>query len=131
MDKSNQKDFNGWMKLKEKIHYSGSTFSIREGEIWWCAIGENVGNEICGKGLEFSRPVVIVRKLSRENFIGVPLTSKRHVGSWYVEFTFKDKKQYAVVAQVENISTNRLYDKIGELPEEDLKTIQDGLKKLF
>ena len=131
MDKSNQKDFNGWMKLKKKIHYSGSTFSIREGEIWWCAIGENVGNEICGKGLEFSRPVVIVRKLSRENFIGVPLTSKRHVGSWYVEFTFKDKKQYAVVAQVENISTNRLYDKIGELPEEDLKTIQDGLKKLF
>ena len=77
MDRNGKKDFKGWMKLKEKIHKKGSFRTFREGEIWWCKVGENVGSEICGKGKDFLRPVVVVNKLSKYNFIGVPLTSKK------------------------------------------------------
>lgn len=131
MNKNGKKDFKGWMKIKEKIHFKKSIRTIREGEIWWCRLGENVGVEICGKGEDFLRPVVIVNKLSQYNFIGVPLTSKKHTGSWYVNFVFKDKNQYAVVAQVENISVYRLHHKMGELPESDLDEVLVGLCKLF
>lgn len=131
MDKFGNKDFNGWIKIKEKIDYRKSTRTINEGEMWWCRIGENVGNEICGKGKDFLRPVVIVRKLTKVNFIGVPLTSKQHIGSWYVNFEFNYKKQCAVVAQVENISAYRLHYKIGELPESDLDKVIDGLYNLL
>lgn len=104
---------------------------MREGEIWWSAIGENVGSEICGKGKTFARPVLIVRKLGKFNFIGVPLTSKYHTGTWYVQFDFKSKLQIAVVAQVENISVFRLYSKIGRVPDSDMNLVREGLANLI
>lgn len=126
-----QKDFDGWIQIKKLIHFKGVPRTIKEGEIWWCKIGENVGKEICGKGKDFLRPVLIVHKLSKFNFIGVPLTSKEHRGSWYVKFKFRNKDEYAVVAQVENISVYRLHYKMGEAPQSDLEAVLGGLCQLF
>ncbi len=131
MNKNSKKNFKGWMEIKEKIHFQKSLRTIKEGEIWWCKIGENVGSEICGKGEDFLRPVLIVNKLSRFNFVGVPLTSKKHIGNWYVKFMFRKKNEYAVVAQVENISVYRLHYKMGEVPESDLEKVLAGLRNLF
>ena len=128
MDK---KDFDGWIKLKAKIHYSGVLHSIKDGDIWWCAIGENVGSEINGKSETFARPVLIIKKLTKYNFIGVPLTTKKHEGSWYVYFGFKDAEQIAVVAQVRNISSFRLYKKMGTKPESDLELVRKSLCSLI
>ncbi|MBQ6375457.1 type II toxin-antitoxin system PemK/MazF family toxin [Candidatus Saccharibacteria bacterium] len=127
MDKLGRKDFKGWIKVKEKTHYGKSQRSFKTGDIWWCKIGENVGSEICGKGKDFLRPVLVIKKLSKENFIGVPLTSKRHVGTWYVPFVFKDITEYAVISQIENISAYRLTYKMGMVPNLDLRAIIDGL----
>lgn len=131
MDENDKKDFRGWIRVKEKAHYKRSLRSIREGEIWWCKIGENVGSEICGKGKDFLRPVLIINKLSKYNFIGVPLTSQKHKGSWYVPFIFRGKKEYAVVAQVENISVYRLHYRMGQVWKDDLKKVINGLIKLL
>jgi len=131
MNRLGKKDFNGWIKIKKKLHWEGLLRSFNEGEIWWCRIGENVGSEICGKGKDFLRPVLIIHKLSKYNFIGVPLTSSRHTGSWYIEFIFKGKEEYAVIAQIENISVKRLHYKMGEVPEPDLDMIIDGINILL
>ena len=131
MDKQGNKDFNGWIKIKEHIHFKKSLRTTNEGEVWWCRIGENVGSEICGKGKDFLRPVLIVYKLSKYNFIGVPLTSQKHDGNWYIEFIFQGKNEYAIVAQVENISTYRLHHKMGEVPKSDLNKVLTGLCDLF
>lgn len=127
MDKIGRKDFDGWIRIKKKLHTDGKLRIIKNGEVWWCAVGENVGSEICGKGETFARPVLVLRKLNRLSFIGIPLTSKKHKGSWYVSFRFKCKPQIAVVAQVENISVYRLYSKIGEVPNSDLELVREGL----
>lgn len=126
-----QKDFYGWIKLKEKLHYGAHVCAIKNGDIWWCGLGENAGTEINGKTKTFARPILVLRKLSRYNFIGVPLTSKEHTGSWYVDFDFQGRKQIAVVAQVRNISVSRLYNKIGTLPEPDLESIRAQLVDLI
>ena len=131
MNKTGKKDFDGWIELKKQIHYRGSFRTIKEGEIWWCKIGENVGREICGKGKDFLRPVLIVYKLSKHDFIGIPLTSQKHVGSWYVEFIFKNKIEYAVLVQLENISVHRLHYKMGEVPSSDLDTVLSRLCQLL
>ncbi|MBQ3348654.1 type II toxin-antitoxin system PemK/MazF family toxin [Candidatus Saccharibacteria bacterium] len=130
MNKNGKKDFNGWIKLKRQLHYDGKLRAIKDGDIWWCAVGENVGAEICGKGKTFARPVLVIRKLSKYNFIGVPLTSKKHKGSWYVEFVFCKVNQTAVVSQAENISVYRLYNKVGIVPESDLQLVRDSLCSL-
>ena len=131
MDKHGTKNFAGWIKIKEQIHYRIVVRSIADGDIWWCKLGENVGNEICGKGKDFLRPVLIVRKLSKTNFIGVPLTSQKHSGNWYVKFVFRNRNEYAVVAQIENISINRLHYKMGEATIGDLNKVINGVHRLI
>lgn len=131
MSKTATKDFSRWMKLKAKLHYEAHICAIKNGDIWWCGFGENVGAEINGKTSTFARPVLVLRKLSQYNFIGVPLTSKEHKGSWYVDFSFKDKKEIAFIAQVRNISVSRLYNKMGAIPESDLDDIRSRLSNLI
>ena len=125
------KDFDGWIKVKENVHYYGRIPNIKEGEIWWCAVGENVGIEINGKSNAFSRPVLVMKKLSRFGFLGVPLTSQFHAGNWYVEFIFKSKKQFASLAQIRVFSVSRLYKKIGTAPDSDLQLVKKGFRKLY
>lgn len=131
MDEFGNKDFSGWIKIKKKLHFRKGLRSFSRGEIRWCNVGENVGSEICGKGKDFLRPVLIINKLSKYNFIGVPLSSQKHQGSWYIDFTFQGKEEYAVVAQVENISAKRLHHKMGEASSSDLSKVIDGLLRLL
>ncbi len=125
------KDFNNWMKLKADLHYTGIFRNIKEGDVWWCSMGENVGIEINGKQKLFLRPVLVLKKLSKHGFLGVPLTSQFHEGLWYVAFEFKNKKQYAALAQIRTLSVYRLCRKMGVVPDSDLKMVRDGFKKLY
>ena len=128
---NDNKNFRGWIKLKAKLHFSHHICAIKEGDVWWCAVGENVGTEINGKSDTFARPVLVLRKLSSLNFIGVPLTSKNHDGSWYVSFIFKNKNQTAVLSQIRNFSVSRLYNKMGVVPRTDLDLVKKGLFDLI
>lgn len=59
------KKFLEWIGIKEKIHNTSRGPRLyKEGDIWWCAVGENIGIEINGKGKMFSRPVLVYKKLS-------------------------------------------------------------------
>lgn len=126
-----RKRFPEWIKVKAKLHKVGRTPHIKEGEIWWCAVGENVGVEINGKGVNFARPVLVFKKLNRYYFYGIPLTTKEHYGVWYASFIFKGRTEYACLAQSKSISSSRLYSKLGEVPESDLKKVAQGLHNLY
>lgn len=124
MNKFGKKDFSWWIVLKEKLHKTRRRpRTVSEGDIWWCAVGENVGVEINGKGHLFARPVLVLTKFGKYSFMGIPLTSQSHTGSWYVPFEFKNKQEIAVLAQVETISVSRLYRKMGTVPESDLQAV--------
>lgn len=125
------KDFYGWIRLKAKLHFMRRLRNISDGDVWWCAMGENIGTEINGKSKTFARPILVVRKLSRFNFIGVPLTSQAHSGSWYVSFVFRGIREVAVVSQVRNISVFRLYNKMGTVSDNDLELIREKLCRLI
>lgn len=101
-----EKHFEEWMELKEELHFGESGPKINDGDIWWCALGENVGVEINGKSSRFSRPVLIMKRLSGLGFMGIPLTSQRKTGSWYTEFKFLDKKQFAALCQARVLSVS-------------------------
>lgn len=126
------KNFLKWIGVKQKIHQTGSrpTF-FKEGDIWWCAVGENVGVEINGKGETFSRPVFVYKKLSREGFVGIPLSTKNKEGSWYIQFTFREKVVCANLAQVKVFSASRMLDKMGALDEGDIEKIKSGFLRLY
>ena len=81
-----EKHFWEWIEVKEDLHFNARVPRISEGEVWWCSFGENVGIEINGKSSTFTRPVLIMKKLSSLGFMGIPLTSQKKSGSWYIGF---------------------------------------------
>lgn len=126
-----EKDFDGWIRLKKKLHNIGKTRPIHEGDVWWYAAGENIRSEINGKSKRFSRPILIIRKFGRQSFWGVPLTSQNHDGDWYVKFDFRNKVEFAAIIQLRNVDVARLYDKIGQVPVSDLNRVKYGILKLL
>jgi mRNA interferase MazF len=52
--------FNIWNKTKQRINQKNNFFKIKEGEIWWCNLGYNIGSEVYGKGNSFLRPVLVI-----------------------------------------------------------------------
>jgi mRNA interferase MazF len=126
------KKFLDWIGLKEKIHTTSvGPLYFKEGEIWWCAIGENIGVEINGKGKMFSRPIFVYKKLSKAGFIGIPLSTQSKEGTWYISFSFQNKNIVANLAQVRFFSTFRLYKKMGALDDSDIGKIKSGFLRLY
>lgn len=125
------KDFDGWINLKKNMDALSKMPTINEGEVWWCGIGTNVGVEISGKSRRYSRPVLILKKLSKHGFMGIPLTSKRKHGSWFVNFEFLDAIETAVAGQARVMSVSRLYSKMGQVPKTDFDKVKAGFLKLY
>ena len=126
------KRFLEWIGLKEKIHSKNSTpLFFNENEIWWCAIGENIGIEINGKGKLFSRPVFVYKKLSKNGFLGIPLSTQNKKGSWYIEISFKNKNQTLNLSQIRIFSSSRMYEKIGSLDDNDVEKVKNGFLRLY
>ena len=126
-----ENDFSEWMVVKDKLHKGGAVTKFSEGQIWWAALGKNVGVEINGKHEDYSRPVVIFKKLSHLCFLTIPLTSQPHTGTWYTEFNFRGKQEYAVLSQIRMMSVSRLYNRMGKLSNGDFKKIKADFRKLI
>lgn len=50
------------------------SFTLKKVRFWWTAIGMNIGEEVHGKGENFTRPVIILAKLSKNLCIAIPTT---------------------------------------------------------
>ena len=122
-----------WFPVKERKHntLAKKIPRITEGEVWWVAVGENVGVEINGKSEYFSRPVLVFKKLSHLGFMGIPLSTQEHGGSWYVNFRFQGKEVYAALSQAKTFSAARLYTRLGQVAEDDMEKVKNGFRNLY
>ena len=114
MTRSYIKRFDEWIQQKKKLdaHAATSALYVKEREVWWISIGVNVGAEIDGKNELFERPVLIFRKVGREQFYGLPLTSKEKSGPFYRLVHYSDSTGNVCLSQLRVFSTKRLIRKI-------------------
>ena len=114
-----------WCRLKIEL-WSRRTNKVlfNDGEIWWCSLGMNVGEEIFGKGGKFTRPVLIFRKFTSNSFLGLPLTTQENHGTWYVLTNLHGTKRWALLNQARILDKKRLTSKIGALSETDFKFVK-------
>ncbi len=111
------KDFGAWNSQKRKRDTVPRVY-YHEREIWWCALGLNIGWEMDGKGGNFTRPVVIIRGFNAGLFVAVALTSKSKTGNYYMPLgRVGDTDATAVLSQVRVLDTKRLVRKIGTLDQ--------------
>jgi mRNA-degrading endonuclease toxin of MazEF toxin-antitoxin module len=120
-----EKNFDGWNELKKKINTRNPIY-VSERDIWFCSVGLNVGSEQSGKNELFERPVLVIKKVTMNTFIGVPLTSNKKKGSWYVEI--ESTGSSAIISQIKLFDTRRLARKIGVVPVEEFEVIKNKLK---
>ena len=120
------KDFDRWNEKKKGIGNRSDILYFKEGEIWWINLGLNVGFEINGKGEDFIRPVLILRKYNKYSFLALPLSTSKNLNRYKIPIGLVDNKEaVAVLSQVRNIDSRRLINKVGVLGKETFKLIKE------
>jgi mRNA interferase MazF len=135
MKESNRVLLDKWNTIKQSIEQSERQLGIKPREIFWTKIGQNIGDEEYGKGEAFSRPVIIVRQLTHDLFIGVPITTTLKENDYFQMFEFKTKRgistNSAMLLQIRTFSKKRLTSKLGKMGVEDFQKLQRKLVKLI
>ena len=125
------KDFDQWNRLKKSTDARNSRAPFREGDIWWCSLGTNVGDEQDGKGHFFSRPVLVFKKFNRHIFLGMPLSTIIKDNRFYHQLHFKGIDQCVVLSQLRLLDAKRLENRKGDLPSHEFRKIGEKLQQLI
>lgn len=113
--------YDSWNMVKKSLEQKDKPLYFRQGQIWWCNIGKNLGVEIYGKGKTFSRPVLVFKKLSTNSFLGIPLTTKIKNGARFKVIKHKGRKISLIFGQIRALDIKRLTNQIGEIDDEDFR----------
>jgi mRNA interferase MazF len=126
------KNFLEWIKVKEKLHnVKNNPPLVAERDLWWIGFGENVGSEINGKSKVFTRPGLVLKKLSHGFYLIAPTTSQEKEGSWYVKITQGNKKMYVCLHQIRVVDYRRLFSRLGKLDGDDYKKVKESFIELY
>ncbi len=127
-----EKNFKGWASEKEKIHHDikESKIYFHQQEIWWSQCGVNIGSEQDGKGDEFSRPVLILKKMSRHMFWAVPISTKiKEHNQYYISYiNASGELRSAIFIQIRLMSSKRLLRKLEYMPDDAFLRIKKAIK---
>ena len=125
-------NFDKWNEIKKITQNSKRKLGIKSREIFWAKIGQNIGSEEYGKDENFARPVIVIRKLTKDLFVGVPLTSTIKSNDYFHSFKYDNKTHgtvhnSAMILQLKVFSIKRLMNKAGIINKNDFEEI---IKKL-
>jgi mRNA interferase MazF len=125
------KNYKIWHNTKYWIHNDKQRPRFRESEVWFCSLGENIGFEEDGKGRNFLRPVIIVRKFNKQVLWALAITSKQKVGKYYFPVDFGRGINTAILSQLRLIDSKRLMNIIGTIPKGQFSQLTKKLKELI
>jgi mRNA interferase MazF len=126
-----EKDFNRWSGKKKILQNSEFIDYAQEREVWWCSLGINVGSEQDGRGLEYERPVLILKKFNREMVLIIPLSTKIRESPYHVTFLHGDDRYVALISQLRLISTKRLLRRAYKMDEIPFESIRKATKEML
>lgn len=123
------KDFDSWNLKKQELDQKGEFLHPKSGEVWWCSVGMNVGREIFGKGENYLRPVLVIESESYDNFIGIPLTSKKKKSRRSCVIRSEDGILHtALVSQMRCFDKRRLVEKKSMLSDNEMNLVLDCIR---
>ena len=125
------KDFDKWNEVKKRVHQEERTVNIRAGEIRWVSFGINIGSEIDGKGLSFTRPALILHVIGSHLALIIPMSTKVKDIAGYVPFTWKNITTALCLHQIRIVSNKRVLSRKGRISQNKLKAIKKELSKFF
>ncbi len=122
-----QKDYQRWHDKKTKLNDSAGTALFHEREVWWCALGSNIGFEQDGRGELFTRPVVVRAKFNLDACLVVPLTARSKAGKYYFPVGEIDGRQaLAVLSQIRFVDRKRLAMKMAAREQDVFRALSEA-----
>jgi len=126
MDEERRSIFVAWNKVKVFVHFSERKVYPKTREIWWAALGQNIGVEINGKNDNFERPVLVIKVFNSLSVLVAPISSKVNNDKNCIKFMNIDGKENIInMSQIRSMSTKRFIRKIGDLKTEDFIKVKD------
>lgn len=126
-----KKDFWKWHNKKEHLNEVAGTALFHEREVWWCALGTNIGFEQDGSSELFTRPVVILCKFNLNACLVVPLTAKPKKGKYYLPVgDVSGRDAVAVLSQIRFVDRKRLAMKIATMDRDTFQTLTKAVVKV-
>lgn len=130
-----EKDFNQWNKKKKSLDSLPDDTDVlfpKEGWVWMCSLGINVGFEQNGIGAAYERPTLVIKKFNNKMFWIVPLSSRQKRLDFYYNFTDphgnkaapNGNKAAAILAQLRLVSAKWFIRDMYQFDEADFEAIQ-------
>lgn len=125
------RDHKNWNKLKEIIDSIDILVPFCERELWQVALGINIGIEMDGKGDDFERPALVIKRVNKDHALIVPITRKLillpgiHIP---LVNSNLDKSSVAVISQLQVVSNKRLMKRVSILSNDQFSAVRKALK---
>ena len=118
----NKNIYDRWNSLKQKLE-KRKQLQFNERDVFFISMGQNIGFEQYGKGEEFLRPVVVVKKFNKHLFLGIPLSSKIKNGFFFHTIHFKERENSALLLQSKTFDSKRIKYKLATLSQNEFKKL--------
>lgn len=123
---------NSWHEVKKTLCSNPRREDIRfkERQVWWVSVGHNIGDEQYGKGILYTRPVLIIKKISSTMFYGIPVTSKQKKGYYYHLCRYVEDNRgdnLVILSQLRVFDTKRLSHKHGLVETANFEAIRSKM----
>lgn len=131
MENEKTQKYDEWNEQKKKLSANDKRIFFKEGEIWWCALGMNLGEEVYGKGKVFRRPVLVLRKVTGSLCIVLPTTSQKKSGSWYHQISVDGVERSVMMHQVKFVTTKRFESRITSMSQNEFQELKNAVSKFY
>jgi len=125
------KDFDAWNSVKKRLEGEERKVYIRAGEIRWVAFGINIGSELDGKGVSFTRPAFILHVVGSHLALVIPMSTKIKNIAGYIPFDWKGSVTALCVHQIRIVSQKRVLVRKGKVSQKRLISIKNEVSKFF
>ena len=127
----NKNEYDKWNSLKQKLNKRKQLMGFSQGDILFVSIGKNIGFETYGKGEDFLRPVVVVKKFGKNSFYAIPLSTKTKEGFFYFNFSYKkDIMSTALLTQAKVFDSKRIKYRSGQIHKKDFEKLMENFLKV-
>ena len=118
----NKDIYDEWNDLKKSLDKK-QPILFNERDILFISMGKNIGYEQYGKGEDFLRPVVVIKKFNKHLFLGIPLSSKLKDGYFFHNVSFKNRTNSALLLQSKSFDSKRIKYRLARLSENEFNKL--------
>ena len=119
------------MRRKTKIENEGIAPIFHVRDIWWCALGANIGVEEDGKNEFHERPILVLRKYNDESLFVLPMSKQKKIGIHYCSFIQNEVESFVLMSQAKYISSKRLLRRMSRLNVETFESVNEAYNEYF